>query len=378
MNSWVSCWSYVPLRIELPKHYQNLEEQMLLIKNNVNGQKIRVTLTNKYDSEEIEFEEIFIGNVYSNSILVKEQGIDSLKLNFKGNKSFLLKPGEKIISDEMDFFTECNEYIRLESRFKRKNRSSVSTGNFFIKDQDITLVSNIKDDLENLYVQKVIKVEIETKEEIKTIVAFGDSITNDSKWTAPLTERLYKEYPGKITLVNSGIYGNRLLNDSESGYFFGEAGLKRFEKDIFEEHNNVGLVVILEGINDIIHPLSGTAPVSEKVDAEKIIEALKLLIYKAHKNDSRILLGTITPFYNYNSVWNENEEKKRQKINKWIRNNNYSDGFIDFDMILRDPTEPRKLYYEYDSGDNLHLSIKGGKKVSESIDTKKLYELCTK
>ena len=377
MNSWVSCWSYVPLRIELPEHYQNIEEQLLLIKNNVNGEKVRVTLTNQYGSEEVEFEGVFIGKAYKDSKF-KEQGIDLLQLTFRGNKTVLLKPGERVISDEFDFFIESNEYISLRSKFKRKNKNGVITGNFFIKDQDITLVSNIKDNLENLYLQEIIKVEIKTKEDVKTIVAFGDSITNDSKWTAPLTETLYKNYSEKITFVNSGIYGNRLLNDSEVGYFFGEAGIKRFEKDVFKEHKNVKLVMALEGINDIIHPLTGTAPTEEKVEAGDIINALKFVVDIAHKNNSKILLGTITPFYNYNSAWNEAEEEKREKINKWIRNNNYSDGFIDFDMILRDPTEPRKLYYEYDSGDNLHLSIKGGKKVSESIDTKRVYELCMK
>lgn len=377
MNSWVSCWSYVPLRIELPEHYQNIEEQLLLIKNNVNGEKVRVTLTNQYGSEEVEFEGVFIGKAYKDSKF-KEQGIDLLQLTFRGNKTVLLKPGERVISDEFDFFIESNEYISLRSKFKRKNKNGVITGNFFIKDQDITLVSNIKDNLENLYLQEIIKVEIKTKEDVKTIVAFGDSITNDSKWTAPLTETLYKNYSEKITFVNSGIYGNRLLNDSEVGYFFGEAGIKRFEKDVFKEHKNVKLVMALEGINDIIHPLTGTAPTEEKVEAGDIINALKFVVDIAHKNNSKILLGTITPFYNYNSAWNEAEEEKREKINKWIRNDNYSDGFIDFDMILRDPTEPRKLYYEYDSGDNLHLSIKGGKKVSESIDTKRVYELCMK
>ena len=377
MNSWVSCWSYVPLRIELPEHYQNIEEQLLLIKNNVNGEKVRVTLTNQYGSEEVEFKGVFIGKAYKDSKF-KEQGIDLLQLTFRGNKTVLLKPGERVISDEFDFFIESNEYISLRSKFKRKNKNGVITGNFFIKDQDITLVSNIKDNLENLYLQEIIKVEIKTKEDVKTIVAFGDSITNDSKWTAPLTETLYKNYSEKITFVNSGIYGNRLLNDSEVGYFFGEAGIKRFEKDVFKEHKNVKLVMALEGINDIIHPLTGTAPTEEKVEAGDIINALKFVVDIAHKNNSKILLGTITPFYNYNSAWNEAEEEKREKINKWIRNNNYSDGFIDFDMILRDPTEPRKLYYEYDSGDNLHLSIKGGKKVSESIDTKRVYELCMK
>lgn len=373
MGHWITSWSYIPIKIELPINYEG-QEQVVRIRNNVEGERIRVTLSNEYGVQNIKVKNVFIGKAVNND---KISNITNLfPVYFNGSRNFYLKSGENIISDEINLSISDKEDILIKIVFY--DNYKLTTGNFFIIDQKITTLPNLKADDGNIYLKNLEKVEIESVEDLKTIVAFGDSITNDSKWTAPLTEKLYRAYPRKITLINAGIYGNRLLHDSEFGYCFGKAGIKRFERDVFEEHKNVKLVIVLEGINDIIHPLTGTAPTEEKVEAEDIINALKFIINIAHKNNSKILLGTITPFYNYNSAWNETEEEKREKVNSWIRNNELSDGFIDFDMILRDPSDLKKLYYEYDSGDNLHLSIQGGKKVSESINIKKLYELCMK
>lgn len=190
-----------------------------------------------------------------------------------------------------------------------------------------------------------------------------------------LAQNLYYKYPAKVSLINHGISGNRLLFDSESNYFFGDAGVKRFEKDVFG-NNKVDFVIVLEGINDIVHPLTGTAPVSEKISSQDIIEGFKILIEQAHSHNTKIILGTITPFYNYQSCWTKTEDEKRSKINEWIRNSSEHDGFIDFDKIVRDPQDPKRLYYEYDKGDNLHLSKKGGQKVADSVDLEWLMKLC--
>jgi lysophospholipase L1-like esterase len=44
------------------------------------------------------------------------------------------------------------------------------------------------------------------------------------------------------------------------------------------------------------------------------------------------------------------------------------DAVIDFDKIVRDPVAPHRLGAEYDSGDHLHPSSKGYRKIGESID----------
>lgn len=175
----------------------------------------------------------------------------------------------------VEFKVNEGEFIIVE--ISSSNLPSTLSGTFFFKDQPITSIFELSEstqnqfktqllsDLESVYLYGIFQIEVNTKEDVKTIVTFGDSITHDSKWAAPLAQNLYSKYPAKVSLINYGISGNRLLFDSEPNYFFGDAGIKRFEKDVFENNNKVDLVIVLEGTNDIVHPLTGTAPpLSEK------------------------------------------------------------------------------------------------------------------
>ena len=62
--------------------------------------------------------------------------------------------------------------------------------------------------------------------------------------------------PGWL-LYNEGISGNRILYDNHSSSdlnpIFGKAGIRRFETDVFSScHPDI--VLIAEGVNDLVHP----------------------------------------------------------------------------------------------------------------------------
>jgi len=349
----------------------------------VNGDQIRILFSNLHGKEPIHFERVNISKSRNASNSVSYSFVPVF---FNNKQDLILNPQESIYSDVVEFKVNEGEFIIVE--ISSSNLPSTLSGTFFFKDQPITSIFELSEstqnqfktqllsDLESVYLYGIFQIEVNTKEDVKTIVTFGDSITHDSKWAAPLAQNLYSKYPAKVSLINYGISGNRLLFDSEPNYFFGDAGIKRFEKDVFENNNKVDLVIVLEGTNDIVHPLTGTAPLSEKISSQDIIEGLKILIEQAHSHNTKIILGTITPFYNYQSCWTKTENEKRNIINEWIRNSSEHDGYIDFDKIVRDPQDPKRLYYEYDKGDNLHLSKKGGQKLSDSVDLEWLLGLC--
>tara|TARA_B100001146_G_C15922220_1_gene323541 strand:+ start:283 stop:591 length:309 start_codon:yes stop_codon:yes gene_type:complete len=72
----------------------------------------------------------------------------------------------------------------------------------------------------------------------------------------------------------------------------------------------------------------------------------------------RILGATLLPSEG-NNRWTPQLEVKRQAINQWIRTSGEFDGTIDFDAVVRDPSEPSKLLPECDSGDHIHPSDAG-------------------
>ena len=61
------------------------------------------------------------------------------------------------------------------------------------------------------------------------------------------------------------------------------------------------------------------------------------------------------------------KEEARQTVNQWIRSSGEYDAIIDFDQVLRDPSNPTQLRREYDSGDHLHPNDEGYRKMAEAI-----------
>ena len=63
-------------------------------------------------------------------------------------------------------------------------------------------------------------------------------------------------------------------------------------------------------------------------------------------------------------------EEKRQLVNRFIRTSGAYDAVIDFDEVLRDPTQPTRLRPEYDSGDHVHPNDIGHRAMADAIDLK--------
>ena len=133
----------------------------------------------------------------------------------------------------------------------------------------------------------------------RAIVAFGSSLTDgdgtdsdsNGRWPDVLAKRLQKSANGKaeVGVLNEGIIGNRLLNDSPAqaaggrfGAVLGQAGLTRFERDVLHQ-SGVRYVIVGLGINDIAMPGSLT-PASEGISAESIIAGYRQLIARGPSN----------------------------------------------------------------------------------------------
>jgi lysophospholipase L1-like esterase len=206
------------------------------------------------------------------------------------------------------------------------------------------------------------------------IICFGDSITA-GPYPSFLAGRLAARRRTKVEVVNEGIGGNRILHDSppQFGPAYGPAGVTRFQAAI-SAHPGARVVVVLEGINDILHP-GWVTPMSDSVTAPELISGLQLYIRYAHAAGLKILGGTILPFagccLKNGTVsppdWSA-RESKRQAVNRWIRQGGAFDGVIDFDRLMRDPLRPRRIRPAYDSGDHLHPNTAGYRAMADGID----------
>ena len=152
-------------------------------------------------------------------------------------------------------------------------------------------------------------------------------------------------------MLNAGIGGNNLLHDG-----LGPSALARLDRDVLAQPG-VRWMILFEGIND----LGGHAR------AQDLIGAYAQIIARAHARDIRVYGATITPcggsFYASPEL-----EAARQTINAWVRTGGAFDGVVDFDAAVRDPQDPSRLRADADSGDHLHLSPPGYRRMAAAVD----------
>jgi lysophospholipase L1-like esterase len=207
-------------------------------------------------------------------------------------------------------------------------------------------------------------VEVEPAGPTKVIVTFGDSITDGTRstndgnhrWPDVLAERL--QASGGYAVVNAAISGNRVL--SHANAIFGEPALSRLDRDVFSVPG-VRYMTVLEGINDV--GMGRPTPPS----AEQITAGYRQIISRAHARGIKVIGGTLLP-YEGAAYYSEQGEAVRQAVNQWIRTSGAFDGVIDFDAVMKDPANPKKMKADLQSGDWLHPNDAGYKVMGEAVD----------
>lgn len=208
----------------------------------------------------------------------------------------------------------------------------------------------------------------------RTVVAFGDSITDgmgstpdkNHRWPDFLARRLAKAgLP--LAVVNQGIGGNQVLANG-----LGVGALGRFDRDVLALPG-ASTVILMEGINDIGFS-GGMIPGGPKTDIirpETIIQGYRQLIARSHAKGLKILGATMTPFAG-SPAFTPAKEAVRQEVNAWIRTSGAFDGVIDFDRVTRDPGQPDRLRSDYASADNIHLNDTGYEVMALAVDLSEL------
>ncbi len=176
-------------------------------------------------------------------------------------------------------------------------------------DKNLKDFNGIKGTEDNL--TGIAKANFNTEHGIRNLVLLGKEVDENSYLSLGVLKRLHKYYGTD----NSEIKFEKVLSD-------------RFDEEVFNK-NNANLVLVVNSINDLIR-LECNKSKEDEENLNLIIKRFVRLIEIAHKNRARIIFTTISPF----SGENKNLEYIRNKINSWIRNSTFLDGYLDLDKIV--------------------------------------------
>ena len=366
-TNWVSVWgNAVSVAENRPERYARDITIRYPIHIPFSGSAIRLTFDNYCGTEPITLNKttVFYGGRF-------------YPVYFSANREVTIPAGERIVSDPLEVKLNEGEVIQISFYLKDFTlmRSVVyacgplSEGLYANGDETENAKIDILTSRKTHLFYFLSNVSVLTEAGNRAIVCYGDSITAQN-WPDELALRCFTSGYSKTAIIRRATSGSRILRQYDCLQYesYGLSGENRFSHEVPTDGADV--VIIQQGINDIIHPVgqevNAFRPMSDLPTVEELIEGLKGYIAKARSFDYKVYVGTLLPMGGWRTDAPFRQEM-RHAYNEFIRTTDLIDGCIDFDKALRDPVNPDCFWPEYDSGDHLHPSAKGYRRMAMEI-----------
>lgn len=387
---WVATWTASPQGGDTtPLGDQTVRN---IVYTSVGGSAVRIRLSNAFSTSPVTVDAASLGVVLDGAQLAPGT---SRALTFGGRSTVTIPAGGQVASDPVSLNVPRLTELAVDLYLPASDSSPV-TYHAAAWQTNFTAPGNHAGDAAGTaFTGKtgawylVDGVDVRDPASPGTVVAFGDSITDvghsevdsNARWPNYLSRRLDSALGNQApSVVNAGISGNRLLNDSSC---YGQSALARFQNDALSQPG-VKAVILLEGINDIGFsgsPDTGcSAPNDAGITAAQIEAGYQKLITMAHAHGVKIYAATLTPFMGSNATYGGNfgvakGEALRQSVNRWIRTSRAFDGVVDFDHVLASPYDPGYINAAYNStgcsscqsGDSLHPNDLGDQQLAAAV-----------
>lgn len=368
-RQWTTIWSRSQRGCGLQTSLFTAHQELTLTL--LQADKIRLRFSNFYDEQAVRLHKVVL-------ILNKKQ----YPLTFDGKKEILLKQETTCLTDElaMPIKKHTSVLLRYELQAHKPCCSGIDLRNDAIVKGRETIAYLFHG------------IDLYTDAVKGCVIAFGDSIVEQTHWTRVLATALRQQ---DLLLVNQGISGNRLCkelkeitiskkdalllpalslqeSDKDPMIFtpipltkqcFGKAGKQRFLQEILPTHANAVLLICAIGVNDLYQPGSFCANENELPSLEEMKESYEQLWKKAKEAQLEVLCAGLTSFQKSQGA-SRKKNDLRITINEWMASKE-SLAFADFDEILND--EQGALRKEVHLGDHLHPNALGGKKMAEVL-----------
>ncbi len=385
-QNWVPAWGQAHAGLSIAHFIAKDTTYRLVVNTAISGKALRLRLSNKYGNDRVVIGAMTAALCDSEGQILPDTA--AVPLTCQGDAAFTLYAGQRIVSDPAplicppDSFLCVSVYVRSGILTSGNGLNSARlliargdrTGQISFPHTERTRTKVYKGVMGILRIPQpppiplFEDIELDNGENAKAIVCFGDSLTHHGFWTAPFERAIRKTYPGRYTVINKGISGNRLMRGSKIPLknFMGNAAFERVAENVFD-YENVAYAVICIGINDMLQPATIAAPPGDRSAPEEYYEAIEKF-YRLFRERGIKTVGMNYVGFGGGIDATKSKNEMRRIVNEWFfEHTDVCDCFVDVYNLFRHPEKPDFVRPEYLWKDNLHPNAKGGEVIAATI-----------
>lgn len=386
-DKWIQVWGQAHSALSFFYYPSCPKTYRLIIPATVSGKKIKLELSNEYAKNDVHIKELYAAKCDKNGILLQ----DSVKLTVNSKESFCIKRGQILTTDIIDLNIEQGEFFCISAYVEK---GALRSGNLIDNVELITVKGNVAAQKEiinqrrkrdkvrevaskvlGMYFHKPIpliqSVQLLNDTNASSIIVFGDSISQQGYWTNTFAERVYEKFPGKFTVINKSIMGNRIRLDYSKRFIckglFGISAVNRLKRDVLS-YSDCEYVIFALGTNDFLQYGTMSAPKSEKPSAKQVFDTVVNINNELKSQGKKMIVFNVL---NFGECFDSKPEKEAmvKEFNSLLEENkSLFHAVYDQASLCVNPDKPNCSKLEYLGGDKLHPNLTGGRIVADNID----------
>ncbi len=362
---WVTVWGCAPsITDRRPENYARDITLRYPVTCAFGGEKARLHFSNFCGAEPVTLSRVTLAR----SMGDREISLHNARLvTFGGEESVTIPAGGEVFSDEIIFRIKPKGVLAVSIYLKDFTlmRAGVecfgplSKGFFSAGDCSFSQVLPLERTRTVNTYYFLSGLDLFTDDDKRAVILYGDGITAQG-WADYLAIECMNDPYNTAAIVRRAACGTRVLREYSCMTYegCGLSGVNRFGREI-SAVSGAEAVIIQHGINDIIHPVGTEAdpfrPMSDLPAEGELERGVQGYIDTAMQSGLDVYLGTLLPIKGW-KTYAPFREKLRSHFNAWARSHGDICGCIDFDELLRSPSDASAFAEEYDGGDHLHPS----------------------